>query len=333
MKNIFKLLILFTMFPSCTGCGNQDPEIPETPEARKPAKYEPEEGQCFVFISQDLEAVGGLPDYNQGYCDHFATPAGITVYLGMGGDGDHVSGLYEVSNWGSGDCCANKYPLSNRFDNSMIAIGLAMVGQEEAISSGKQDAALDKIGEWIRNMAPHPVFLRIGYEFDGFDWNHYIPATYIPAYKYIKDRFDAAGIDNIAYVWQSKGDGTPISELDKWYPGNDYVDWCAYSYFGKPDKVMIEYACRKGKPVFIAEATPVFQEGDTYFDADINKPETAQRIWDEWFTGFFKVIEENGDVIKAFSYINIDWLSQPMWIENVTFSAMRLPHSAERLCK
>ena len=45
----------------------------------------------------------------------------------------------------------------------------------------------------------------------------------------------------------------------------------------------------------------------------------ARKIWDEWFTKFFSVIEENSDVVKAFSYINVEWLSQPMWIVNVTF--------------
>jgi hypothetical protein len=35
---------------------------------------------------------------------------------------------------------------------------------------------------------------------------------------------------------------------------------------------------------------------------------------------FFQIINENSDVIKAFSYINSDWTSQPMWITNATFN-------------
>ena len=321
MKSILKYIILPLLFTSCIGCENKehDPPAPE-PNERELSKYEPEDGKCFVFIGQDLGAVGGLEQYNEGYCDHFQTPAGITVYLGLGGSNtDKVSGLYDIDNWGSGDCCANLYPQSERFNNSMIAVGLAIVGNETEIASGKYDRKLDIIGEWFKKFAPRPVFLRIGYEFDGTDWNHYVPETYIPAYKHIKDHFDAAGIRNVAYVWQSKGDGTPLSDMQKWYPGDEYVDWCAYSYFGQPDQVMIEFARMKGKPVFIAESTPVFQKGQTYFDADIKKPEIARKIWDEWFTKFFSVIEKNSDVVKAFSYINVEWLSQPMWIVNVTF--------------
>lgn len=227
MKSILKYIILPLLFTSCIGCENKEHDTPAPePDGRELSKYEPEDGKCFVFIGQDLGAVGGLEQYNEGYCDHFRTPAGITVYLGLGGsDTDKVSGLYDIDNWGSGDCCANLYPQSERFNNSMIAIGLAIVGNEADIASGKYDRKLDIIGEWFKKLAPRPVFLRIGYEFDGTDWNHYVPETYIPAYKHIKDHFDAAGIRNVAYVWQSKGDGTPLADMQKWYPGDEYVDW------------------------------------------------------------------------------------------------------------
>lgn len=320
MKSLLKYLLISALFSSCTSCESKDntTPIPEIP-TRELQKYEPENGKCLVFIGQDLGAVGGLNGYDNGYCNYFSTPTGVTVYLGLGGDEGLISGLYDIDNWGSGDCCANLYTQSERFNKVSIAVGLAIVGQEKNIIDGKRNRNLDVIGKWIKQLAPRPIFLRIGYEFDGTDWNHYTPETYIPAFKYIKDHFDKAGITNIAYVWQSKGYGTSMTEMNKWYPGSEYVDWCAYSYFGQPDRVMIDFARAKGKPVFIAEATPVFQKGETYFDADIKKPEIARKIWDEWFTAFFKIIEENEDVVKAFSYINVDWLVQPMWITNVTF--------------
>jgi len=286
---------------------------------RKMQKYEPDDGKCFLFIGQDLGAVGGMEPYNDGYCDRFAVPAGITVYIGLGDNGK-VSGLYGIDNWGSGDCSADLYAKTEKFDNCMIAIGLPLVKKETGVVRGQYDAGLDKIGAWIKKLAPRPVFLRIGYEFDGNDWNGYKPETYIPAFRYIKDRYDAAGIDNIAYVWQSKGAGTPTAELQKFYPGDEYVDWCAYSYFDVPDTAMIEFARAKGKPVFLAEATPTFQDGHgVYSDADIKKPQTAKKIWDVWMTGMFDVIEKHGDAVKAVSYINVDWYAQPMWIGNPTF--------------
>lgn len=321
MKALLNYIIIPLLLTSCSGCQSKqdNKSVLETNE-HKLAKFEPENGKCFVFIGQDLGAVGGLENYTNGYCNHFQTPAGITVYLGLGdANSNKVSGLYDIDNWGSGDCCANLYAKSERFNNSMIAIGLDIVGKEAGIISGEYNKKLDIIGEWIKEIAPRPVFLRIGYEFDGTDWNHYVPESYIPAFKYIKDYYDASGINNIAYVWQSKGVGTSLADMHKWYPGNDYVDWCAYSYFERPDEVMIEFARMKGKPVFLAEATPVFHNGQAYTDADIKKPEIAKKIWDLWFTKLFNVIEENSDVVKAFSYINVEWLSQPLWIGNITF--------------
>jgi hypothetical protein len=184
---------------------------------------------------------------------------------------------------------------------------------------GKMNAGLDKVGQWIKNQSPRPIFLRIGYEFDGFDWNHYVPETFVPAYKYIKDYFDAMKIDNIAYVWQSKGYGLRLEEHDKWYPGDEYVDWCAYSHFDSPDGNMIKFARSHKKPVFITESTPTLKKDGKYIDCDIKKPEIAEKLWDEWFAPFFRTIEENADVVKAFSYINVDWYAQPMWTNESVF--------------
>ena len=82
MKSILKYIILPLLFTSCIGCENKEHDTPAPePNERELSKYEPEDGKCFVFIGQDLGAVGGLEQYNEGYCDHFQTPAGITVYL------------------------------------------------------------------------------------------------------------------------------------------------------------------------------------------------------------------------------------------------------------
>ncbi len=126
-------------------------------------------------------------------------------------------------------------------------------------------------------------------------------------------------IDNVAYVWQSKGSGSNQTILEDWYPGDEFVDWCGYSYFGNPDEEMITLARIHNKPVFIAEATPVLQKDTIYFDADLSKQQVAKTVWNKWFMPFFKVINENQDIVKAFSYINVNWSSQPMWVDNLTF--------------
>lgn len=278
-------------------------------------KYEPEDGKCYVFIGQDMGAIGGLEDYNQGYCDYFQIPAGITVYSSI----PQLGGIYEKANWGSGDCYADLQANHPTFSNSAVALGLSLVNACEQISKGEHDNAIRNLGNWIKSISPKPVFLRIGYEFDGFDWNHYEKESYKKAFIYIHSFLSGMRLNNVAYVWQSKGYGMSVNEFEAWYPGDNYVDWCAYSYFSNPDEEMIKFARKHKKPVFIAEATPTMEENGQYVDSDLSKPEVAQKAWENWFLDFFNTIEKNDDVVKAFSYINVDWSIQNMWINNPTF--------------
>ena len=323
------LISLFSLFllNSCVGC-SKTANLESTEEAKpKPgeddssenlAKFEPQDGKCYIFIGQDMGAIGGLEDYNQGYCDTFETPAGITVYLGLEPDSQN-KGLFSKANWGSGDCYADYQANASRFEKCMIAVGLSMVKQEENILSGQCDSTLDTYADWFKSLAPRPIFLRVGYEFDGYDWNFYQKDSYKACFRYVKDYLDAKGVDNVAYVWQSVGTDASLEELAEWYPGEKYVDWCGYSHFGRPDTRMIEFAKARKKPVFIAEATPIFQTGKNSFDeGKTTIPAQAEKMWREWFTPLFSRIEANPSV-KAISYINVDWYTQKMWITNPTF--------------
>ena len=288
-------------------------------------KFEPKDGECLVFIGQDLEAVGGLNKYNDGYCDYFEMPAGITFYSNLS-PGDvsynHTNkgndGLKTPANWGAGDSCGQYYVDHKKFDRTAFAIGLSLVNHEKQIAKGKHDTLIKELAEWIQS-TKRPVFLRIGYEFDGWDWNNYKRKNYLKAWQRIHNIFSELDISNVAFVWQSKGVGSDQNILEKWYPGDDIVDWCGYSYFGNPDTEMITFARRHKKPVFIAEATPVDENDGLYFDARLTNPKTAQKLWKNWYLPFFKTINDHKDVIKAFSYINVNWPSQIMWKNNATF--------------
>jgi hypothetical protein len=289
-------------------------------------KFEPEDGKCLVFVGQDLEATGGLIKYNNGYSDYFEIPAGVTTYTNLspgnqsyGYYNKGLDGLKTKANWGAGDYWAHLYLQDSTYQNSAIAIGLSFVNNEKQISQGKLNYLIEELAEWIK-LTKRPVFLRIGYEFDGWDWNHYNKKHYLKAWKKIHSVFKIKQVDNVAFVWQSKGSGSNQKVLEDWYPGDDLVDWCGYSYFGQADEEMIVFARKHKKPVFISEATPVMQLDNLYFDADLKKATLEKTIWKKWFVPFFKTINENSDVVKAFSYINSDWASQPMWINNPTFN-------------
>ncbi len=290
------------------------------------AKFEPADGKCLFFIGQDLGAVGGLATYNNGYCDYFDPPAGFTTYTNLspgdqsfGYTNNGNDGLKRVSNWGAGDVCAQCLVDDPDFKYSAISIGLSIVNHEKAIAKGKHDELIKELALWIKGLGQRPVFLRIGYEFDGWEWNHYTKKHYLAAWKHIHNMFNEMTVSNVAFVWQSKGVGSNQKILEDWYPGDDLVDWCGYSYFGNPDEEMLTFARKHKKPVFIAEATPVFQIDNLYFNTQLTDTKIAERAWKQWFIPFFDTINQNSDVIKAFSYINVNWSIQPMWINNPTF--------------
>lgn len=289
-------------------------------------KYVPADGKCLVFVGQDLEATGGLDGYADGYTDHFDTPAGITIYTNLspgnesyGHYNQGLDGLQTKANWGAGDSWADLYLQDSTYKNTAISIGLSFVHHEKEVAKGKLDHLIVGLTDWIKE-ANRPIFLRIGYEFDGWSWNYYKKKHYLGAWASIHSVFQEQQVDNVVFVWQSKGSGTSQETLEDWYPGDDMVDWCGYSYFGQPDQEMLTFARKHNKPVFIAEATPVRQTDNLFFDTDMKKQPLDETIWKEWFVPFFRVIEENSDVIKAFSYINSDWPSQPMWVVNPVFS-------------
>ncbi|WP_462250326.1 glycosyl hydrolase [Ekhidna sp.] len=292
---------------------------------KKLAKFEPADGSCLVFIGQDTETIGGLANYSDGYCDYFDMPAGITLYSNLSPGINSYGyitkgndGLKETANWGAGDSCAKCHFENEKFNEVMLALGVSMVGHEKAIAKGNHDQLIEDLALWVKGLK-RPVFLRLGYEFDGWDWNNYSRKHYLNAWRKVHAVFNELEVGNVAFVWQSKGVGSSQEILEEWYPGDEYVDWCGYSYFGNPDTEMLTFARKHSKPVFIAEASPVRENDGLYFSSLLSNPEEADKLWEQWFIPFFETIDEHSDVIKAFSYINTNWQKQIMWKNNPLF--------------
>jgi hypothetical protein len=256
--------------------------------------------KTWLFMGQELGAVGGFPgDQDQGYVDYVGVPEGVTIYTGL----KYIIALRYRYDVGYGVICAQCYLDNPVFDNAMIAIGLDVVDDLPNIVSGARDAEITILGDYIKEVG-NPVFLRIGYEFDG-SWNGYDKALYIQAFRHIMDRLRAEGVDNVISVWQSSGFTTSQSTLLQWYPGDDYVDWLGYSYFkqSNPSGGIMQIARARRKPVMIAEATP--QRNLSLGDATTH--------WNTWFAPFFTHIHANADMIKAVAYINTRWFDQAGW--------------------
>jgi len=325
MKYLYFTIILAVLFacktdPNVTGKSSGQVKSPV-------AKFEPEHNQCLIFIGQELDAIGGVEGWDNGYMNHFPKPAGFTMYTdfmpgseSFGFIHKGLDGMETTDDWGDGPSNMLLQLNDPDFDGMALAIGLDMKDDhEDDVARGDHDDLIERLGNFIKKLGDRPVFLRIGYEFDGHAWNSYQHEDYVTAYRRIKDTYDAMGIENIAYVWQSKGRGVTLEDLNNYYPGNEYVDWCSFSFFATDNEhhPMLDYARKKNKPVFIGEATPIIVAADSDDGAalDFSKPEDAQRAWDEWFIPFFRTIENNKDIVKAINYINCNWQAHPMWDE------------------
>ncbi|MEL6391438.1 MAG: glycosyl hydrolase, partial [Bacteroidota bacterium] len=262
-------------------------------------KFVPPEGKKLFFIGQDLASVGGLATFNNGYIDHFPInrPAGVTTYTSI----PSLNGLRSRANWGAGTVQAQAYLDDQAFNQTAIAIGLHLVGQLRKIARGKHDTAVKQLALWIKE-SKRPVFLRIGYEFEG-EWNNYKPKDFVKAWQHIVHIFDEQEVKNVAYVWQSAGINAP--NLSDWYPGDEYVNWVGYSHFDGPNpgQSMRDFAVTHQKPIMIAEAAP---------RVDL-KQVNGETIWADWYRPLLDQVY-NSHQIKALAYINAFWDQQPMWI-------------------
>jgi len=286
-------------------------------------KFTPPNGKTLLIIGHDLGAVEGY------IADVWAVPGGVTTYTNIsedGGDNQQIlHGLESLTNYGSGDVHAQA--LIDAYPDSVLVIGLSIVDYTGRnltnLGSGAHDAHIDRLGEFIK-ATERPVFLRIGYEFDG-EWNHYSPSLYTQAFQHIVERLRSNGVDNFASVWQSAtypGGRYMNLPFDTWYPGDKYVDWMGVSYFVYDPYVhdpFLNFAREHSKPVMVAEAAPQGYDLDELtwsspgHDGSTRNHKSAQEIWDEWYAPFFDYVHKNRDVVRAAAYINVDWNSQPMW--------------------
>ena len=313
--------------------------------------------QKLLIIGQDLGAIRGY--LASGCCPR---PDGLTAYVnfydilkpgdfgGLGIDTDGNDAGFEFD-WDAGPVSA--FRTATEFGVDGLAIGLSITenehpGKLQRLVDGDFDDEIRQLARFF-GLIPGPVYLRIGYEFDGA-WNlgYEDAGKYVGAFRRITDVLRAAGADNVVTVWQA-GAATVDEVIDRrheditdWYPGDDYVDWMGFSWFMNPHETIqvesdydpgtplalaeevLAFARERGKPVMIAEAAPQAMDLEENFMANhapiwdgtpaTNRVDMSEdEIWDHWFAPLFGLLEENRDVIHALAYINADWDSQKMW--------------------
>lgn len=155
-----------------------------------------------------------------------------------------------------------------------------------------------------------PSFVRVGYEMNG-NWYDpmYEPEPFIQEFRrtvaFLREQgAPFASLWNMCPGWDSKGGAE--GELGTWaymqrfYPGDAYVDWFSMDLFSTTDitnphtAAFLEQADAHGKPVMVGEATARYV-GTRQASA-----------WHAWFEPFFALLRRSPG-IKGHTYINWDW--------------------------
>lgn len=264
-----------------------------------------------------MVAIGGITDgatsYTNGFLDDAdlkSLPVGVTTYL-QSMDQQGLTATFK----NEGEMKNAELTVTHKeFADTkpVLAIGYFIGNDYAGITSGKYDANLQALANWI-TAKNAPTFLRIGYEFNATWTGH--PANkagYINVFRYIVSKFEIWGVKNCSFVWQSDGTGS-TTELMTYYPGDDYVDWMAYSHFQSNGSSIIELAKTHHKPVMVAEATPIGYNLAASGDSE------GKLAWDAWFSPLLTRIHSE-PTIRALAYINDNWPAKAMWAGNSFFN-------------
>jgi len=315
--------------------------------------------QKLFIVGQDLGAIRGYydsaccikPDGNTAYINLYNVLSEQHVFSALGIDAEG-NPLDIESDLGTGPVNARK--TATEFPGG-LAIGLELAENQHPdamghLIAGQYDEHIEHLAKFLK-MIDAPVWLRVGYEFDGL-WNQGYgdPEKYQAAYRRVVDKLREANVSNVEYVWQAST--SPVDDviekrfedISLWYPGDSYVDWVGSSWFLTIDEKpvaatdytpasqreltdqVLEFARERAKPVMIAESSPQGYDLAQNFNANITpiwdgvqkgdvKSISNLDIWKAWYAPLFQYMNENGDVIRAFAYINANWDVQPRWGE------------------
>jgi hypothetical protein len=276
-------------------------------------KFEPADGKTLVMIGQDMDSIDKYVAGGGGGWDNTGSglrlvPGGTMLYVSIAAPNwglDAPASIGAGINWAQYE--AITYP------QSALQVGVHLAGQLDNTIAGVHDASITAMATFFKRIGV-PVYVRLGYEFDG-PHNAYEPAKFVAAWRHIVDRLrNVEGVTNAAFVWQSFA-ATPTfgnQPIAAWYPGDAYVDWAGVSMYGQafsngaglgPAHAVADFADAHNKPLMIAESAPRGRQMD--------QPGN-DLIWNDWFVPTIDFVQSRN--VKAWSYVNADWDSQPFWM-------------------
>lgn len=262
-------------------------------------RLEPAAGRVIHGAGQSEQAFRDYWEHVQPAC-----PMNYMAYRGLRGKGHRAWGrkLREALDAYAPACLIPQIGLAMTHD------GRPEQHYEQDVAAGQHEDRIEAFCEALIGL-DRPVFLRIGYEFNG-PWNGYDAASYVDAWRRVEAALRQHRLEQVATVWCYAPDGEDKSFL-KYYPGDDVVDWWSLDtfsveHFTQADTcAFMEAAANRRFPVMIGESTPRrvgVQDG--------------LASWSGWFAHYVAFIRRYPH-LKAFSYISWDWLQigNPAWLD------------------
>jgi len=294
----------------------------------RPTRLLPSDGStihCAGQVNQNLtdmgQTDGSINSFNNysNYLKAGTKPQTMMVYFGLTLDVPTLNAYFTNLS-----AILNQYPSDTWYGIQMGLWFYDVNGNtfDCDIMNGKLDANLSAMIDGF-NKVGRPVWLRIGYEFNG-QWTHFNQTCYKGAFQYITKALRADSFCNkaVATVWDYTADSEFVGTFMPWYPGDEYVDWWGVNVFGDfhtagsvPSNAgigspyvlqFIEAAVNRSYPIMLGETTPrqvggnAMPNGCAYNDA-----------WDSWYGPYFDMINNASLNIRSFCYINWDWWNSP----------------------
>jgi hypothetical protein len=175
-----------------------------------------------------------------------------------------------------------------------------------AINSGRYDGLIRKRAADVKAFGS-PILLQWFHEMDGARNKRIAgsPAKFIAAWKRIHGIFERAGVKNVSWVWCPNAWGYSTGDAQKFYPGDEYVDWiCANGYNWNPGRSgdewrsfewifqdFYDWAAGRGKPLMIGEF-------------GVQERRSGEKA--EWIRDAADTLKTKFPKIKAVVYFNVE---------------------------
>jgi beta-mannanase len=127
------------------------------------------------------------------------------------------------------------------WDVQMGRIPLITVGNGAStaeVAQGRHDVYLRRLAESVRQLG-RPVYLRYAHRMDAAGNGRWVgsPASFVAAWRHVREVF--AGLP-VSFVWAPTAAAFDNGAADRFYPGDDQVDWIAADGYNAP-------GCRAGQ--------------------------------------------------------------------------------------